>query len=352
MESIRVKPELIKDFCIEAFLNCNVPREDAEIVAENLVRADLRGQNSHGVSRLKPYICKLVEKGFNARPQIKVIKERKSAVVIDGDNGLGAVIGTYAMNMCIEKAQNTGIACAAVCNANHYGIAGFYSMMALKESMIGFSTCNAPSNIAPWGGTTPIMGTNPFSIAVPSGKKFPIVLDCATSVVAKGKIMVAEIEGKEIPLGWAIDRNGNPTTNASEAMRGTLLAMGGYKGSGLAIILDILSSLLSGANFGTHVGLLLEDFNKGQEVGFFLAAIDIKSFTDIDIFKARTDQMIGELKASKKVEGIDEIYMPGELEYLREIENSKEGIKIGLGVLKDLIYIKEKLGLKIRPEEW
>ncbi|WHH57626.1 Ldh family oxidoreductase [Petroclostridium sp. X23] len=352
MAKIIVDPQKAKEFCIEAFEVLEVPYKDAAVVADNLIEGELRGLGSHGLSRMKFYINKLAAGGFNPKPNIKIVQDRPSMVVMDADNSLGAVAGTKAMSMCIEKAKHTGVACAAVHKGNHFGIAAFYSMMALEHNMIGFALCNSVAKMAVYGGIDPVLGTNPISIAVPAGKKYPLVFDAATSGVALGKVMVADIEGKAIPEGWAIDKAGNPTTDAKAALEGAILPFGGYKGSGLAIMVDVFSAVLSGAQFGMYTGELRADPEKGQNVGFFFGAMDISSFQDVDNFKSRIDQLVNDLKASRKEKDVEEIYMPGELEYLKKEQLSKIGFEIGPGVLRDLINIKEKFNLKNDPRKW
>ncbi|MGE4284798.1 MAG: Ldh family oxidoreductase, partial [Clostridia bacterium] len=340
MANIIVNPQKAREFCIEAFKALGVPVEDGTIVADNLIEGELRGLGSHGLSRMKFYINKLAAGGFNPKPNIKIVQDRPSMLVMDSDNSLGAVAGTKAMSMCIEKAKKTGIACAAVNNGNHYGLAAYYSMMALEHDMIGFSVCNTIAKMAVYGGIDPVLGTNPISIAVPAGKSYPLVFDAATSEVALGKVMVADIEGKSIPENWAIDKTGKPTTNAREALEGAILPFGGYKGSGLAIMVDIFSAVLSGAAFGMYTGELRADPEKGQDLGFFFGAMDIASFQEPNLFKERIDQLVKDLKGSRKQKGVEEIYMPGELEYLKKEKLSKDGFEIGPGVLRDLINIK------------
>lgn len=352
MPDIIVFPQQAMDFCVEAFTKMGVPEADARIVTSNLVEGELRGLSSHGLSRMIFYINKLDAGGFKINPELKVLEERTSTLLIDADNGMGAVIGSRAMKMCIQKAEKSGIACVAVRNGNHFGIAAFYSMMALDKDMIGIAMCNSVAKMAVYGGTEPVLGTNPLSIAVPADKRFPLVFDAATSEVALGRIMVADIEGKPIPEGWAIDYEGYPTQNPKSALQGALLPFGGYKGSGLAVMIDVFSAVLSGALFGTHAGELRADPEKGQDIGFFFGAIDIASFQDVVSFKKRIDQMITELKASRKAEGVKEIYMPGELEFISKEKLLKRGFKIGPGVFKDLLSIKNRLGLKNNPEDW
>jgi LDH2 family malate/lactate/ureidoglycolate dehydrogenase len=352
MSVIMVNPQKARDFCTEALTVLGVPESDALIVATNLVEGELRGLSSHGLSRLKFYVNKLAAGGFKVRPEIKVLEERSSMLLMDADNSLGAVAGVRAMNLCIEKAKKTGIACAAVKNGNHFGIAAFYAMLALDHDMIGIAMCNAVAKMAVYGGIDSVLGTNPISIAVPTGKRLPLIFDAATSEVALGKIMVADIEGKSIPKGWAIDREGHSTDNPKLALKGAVLPFGGYKGSGLAVMVDVFTAVLSGALFGMHAGELRADPEKGQGVGFFFGAIDIASFQDVSGFKNRIDQLIADLKASRRAEGVSEIYMPGELEFLKKERLTKTGFAVGPGVLKDLINIKNRFRLKNNPEEW
>jgi LDH2 family malate/lactate/ureidoglycolate dehydrogenase len=349
---VRIQPEELKTFCIEALTALKVPKHDAEIVASNLIEAELRGLSSHGVMRLKSYTSKLAHGGFNPTPNIRFVKNRPSMAVLDGDNGLGAVSGTRAMSLCLEKARKTGVACTVVRGGNHYGIAAFYSMMALETDMIGITLCNTTPKVAVWGSIEPVLGTNPLSIAVPAGQKYPLVFDAATSVLARGKIIMADAEGKQLPPGAALDQHGRPTLDPKEALQGILMPFGSYKGSGISIMIDVLSALLSGALYGIHIPELFADFSQGQNLGFFFGAIDIESFVDLENFKTHIDQMIDDLKAARKAEGIDEIYMPGELEFLKKEENLKQGIQIETEVLNDLLEIKERFGLQYEPGVW
>jgi len=346
MTDIILQPQKAMNFCTEAFIVTGVPEADGRLVAENLVEAELRGHPSHGLSRLKFYLAKLEHGGFKVKPNIKILKDRPSMLLMDSDYSLGAVAGKQAMSLCIDKAKKTGFAAASVRNGNHYGIASFYAMMALERDMIGFTTCNTIKLLAVHGGASQILGTNPIAIAVPAGKRYPLVFDGATSMVASGKIILADIEGKPIPLGWALDTEGKPTTNPKAGLKGALLPLGGYKGSGLAVMVDVLSAVLSGAMTSPHVNELRDYPEKGQNVGFFFGAIDVASFEDVDVFKARIDQLIDELKGSKKMEGVEEIFMPGEIEYRNHEKLSKTGFKIGPGVNNDLRQIKDRLNLK------
>ena len=318
------------------FEAAGLPPADAAIVTDNLIQADLRGHSSHGISRVRVY-CDRIRDGFVAtRPKTKVENETAAAILLDAGNGMGAVVARKAMLMCVEKAKDSGVAVCSVRAGNHFGIASYYSTLASAADMIGFACSNAPATMAPWGGITPMLGTNPFSMAVPAERHYPIVLDSSSSIVARGKINLAEIEERPIPLGWAIDKAGRPTTDAKEALGGSVLPFGEHKGYGIALMIDILSGLLSGAGYGPRIGPLWDNADSQQNLGYFLLAIDIATFCDLRDFKRRIDQMIDEIKASAKAPGSDEILVPGEIEFRNEQHNREHGIIAGRGVLRDL----------------
>ncbi|MCY3864508.1 MAG: Ldh family oxidoreductase [Chloroflexi bacterium] len=343
----RLKVEAAYPFAQRIFVAAGLPEADAAIVTDNLLQADLRGHPSHGISRLKVY-CNRIRDGFVARePAIHVINETPAAFHLDGGHGMGAVVADKAMRMCIKKARTSGIAMCSVRAGTHFGIASYYTMQAASSDMIGFACSNAPAAIAPWGGIVPMLGTNPFSMSVPAGKHRPLVFDSASSIVARGKINLAEIEDRPIPRGWAIDQQGRPTTDATEALKGSVLPFGEHKGYGIALMIDILSGILGGGAYGPHLGPLWNNSETYQDLGFFLLAIDIASFRDIDDFKAQIDQMIDEIKASKSAPDRDEILVPGEIEFRNEQYNRKHGIIVGAGVLHDLDELRRELDLEM-----
>jgi len=340
-----------KLLCTAILKGVGVDEKDAAIVADNLVTAELRGIGSHGLSRMLVYCERIVNGFINTKPNVKILKEDGSSLLIDGDNGVGQVIGLKAMDMCIQKASKTNISMCTVKNGCHFGIAAYYAMRALEQDMIGIALTNAPSTMCPWGSITPMLGTNPFCFAIPAGSHRPIVLDCATSVVARGKVVLADKENKPIPEGWALDKMGRITTDASEALKGSVLPFGNYKGSGISLIIDILCSMLSGANFGQHIGELYNNSETYQNLGFFFAAINIRNFTDPVLFKQRIDNMIDEIKQSEKASDIEEIYVPGEIEFNNEEINRISGIKVGAGVFNDLVSLVNKYSPQINPYE-
>lgn len=327
------------------FAAAGLPPADAAVVADSLIQADLRGHSSHGLSRAHVY-CERIDAGLVATdPEIKVLNETAATFHLDGGHGMGAVVAQRAMALCVEKARASGIALCSVRAGTHFGIASYFTMQAARQDMIGFACANAPASMAPWGGVTPLLGTNPFSVAVPAECHRPVVLDSASSIVARGKINLAEIENRSIPLGWAIDKDGNPTTEASAALKGSVLPFGEHKGYGIALMIDILSGVLSGAGYGSHLGGLWHNAETRQNLGFFLLAIDIASFCGAREFKRRIDQMIDEIKASRRAPNTEEILVPGEIEFRNEQYNREHGIVVGPGVLRDLSELQRRYGL-------
>jgi LDH2 family malate/lactate/ureidoglycolate dehydrogenase len=340
-EIARVPHEKLRDFVMLALMGVEVPRDEAELVADCLVDADLRGVYSHGVMRLPVYIHHLKKAGpgrIAPRAEIRALREGDAFALIDGGNGLGPVVSAKAMDMAIEKARASGIASVGVRNSNHNGAEAYFSMMALEHDMVGFcATVGGKNILAPWGGLTPLLGNNPFSFAIPSGEELPVVLDMACSVVARGWILLAMKNNWEIPEGFAVNKDGVPTRDAKEAYEGLVLPVGGYKGYGLALIGCILAGVLTGA----AIGDLYQDFDRDQNVGHFMGALSIEKFMPVLEFKGRMDMLIRELKSSKLMKGQEKIYLPGEKEFEAKARNLREGIPLSKGVLDELNKIGE-----------
>lgn len=319
----------------------------AAVVADVLVAADLRGIESHGVARL-PIYCKRIKAGaINTRPSIRVLNETPTTAIVDADNGLGHVAAKTAMELCIRKARENGVAMVGVRNSNHFGIGAYYAMMAAQHGMIGFAATNASPLMAPFGGSSAMLGTNPFSVAIPAGKELPVVLDMATSLVARGKIEVCLREGKKIPLDWALDRNGKPTDDPAEALKGTLLPLGGHKGYGLAMVVDLLSGLLTGAAYLDAVGSLFGNLSKPQNVGHLLMAVDVERFMPRQEFESRIDEYIRSVKASPRAQGVAEIFIPGEIEFRATRERLARGIPLKDEVVGELHELLKAEGLDL-----
>lgn len=345
------KTQDLFNFMVDFFVKLGVPQNRAQITAEILLSADLRGVSSHGIIRLQTYYGSRLQKGLiNPLANNEILRETPSSLAIDGKNGLGQVAGKDAMLRCIDKAKRSGVAMVTVRNSNHYGIAGYYAMMALDEDMIGISFTNAQPLVAPTFGRKRLLGTNPIAVAAPAFSEKPFVLDMATSIIPIGKVTVFDKAGQELPDGWAINSKGMPTTNPKEVLDGgALFPLGGpellrgYKGYGLALWVDIFSGILSGAAFGRGVA----DPNKvaNANVGHFFAAIRLDAFRDPDEFKKDLDSLFQQLKTAEKAEGQDRIYIHGEKEFELTEKYQKEGIPLLEEVVKSLSKAGDEIGV-------
>lgn len=341
----RFSPAELSNYCKNVLTASGVDADCAEAVAQVLIDADLTGVSTHGVSRMSIYMERM-EKGLVSRKNnIRIVQEGPSTAVIDAGNTLGAPSAKFAMETCIRKAAETGCGFAAVRHSNHFGATAFYTKMAAEKGMIGFACTNLTGKIAPFGSAEPFMGTNPISAAVPS-RDLPVVLDMTPSVVALGKLILAQKLGQSIPLGWALDKDGKPTTDPAEGRKGSLIPIGGPKGSGMAIMVDILSGVLSGAGYGPHLHDLYE-FDAPQGVGHFMGAIDISRFMNLEDFKSAVSAMTAEIKGLRKAEGFSDILMPGELELTRAAANRQNGIELPDPVYEELSALGRPYGLSL-----
>ncbi|MCD4672177.1 MAG: Ldh family oxidoreductase [Anaerolineaceae bacterium] len=349
--------EDLYDYVVRFFEHLQVPSEDAKIAADVLLLADLRGVNSHGIIRLHTYYGgRLVNGRIDIQSPIKTLRESPVTLALDGGNGLGQVVAHQAMQRCLEKAEKAGAALVTVRNSNHYGIAGYYAMMALPHDMIGISLTNSQPFMVPTYGRKALIGTNPIAVAVPAGKERPYVLDMATTIVPLGKIVVHSKAQEDIPEGWGIDRDGRISTDPNAVIDGgALLPLGGsdlmrgYKGYGLSLLVDILSGVLSGAAFADTVGRP-NDSNPGSNVGHFFAAIKIEALRDLMGFKADMDQIIRLLKDSPKAEGQERIYIHGEKEFERAESGRKHGIPLMETVVASLQEAGNSVGVPFNPQ--
>ncbi|MCF6409577.1 Ldh family oxidoreductase [Pseudalkalibacillus salsuginis] len=332
----------------DLFKTVGLSSEDSHTVAESLVAANLRGVDSHGVTRVPIYVKRLKEGAVNPRPEIKVIQESDATLLIDGDDGMGQMVGRKAMELGIEKGKKSGGVHIGVTRSSHFGAGAYFVKRAVEEDMVAFAMSNAPSTMAPWGGIQPYFGTNPYAFGIPAGKHEPILLDMATSVVARGKIIMAAQDGNDIPTGWAIDDKGRPTTDSNAALAGSVLPFGGPKGYGIAMMIDIMSGVLTGAGFGPHINNIYGDYDKPQNVGHFFQLIDVNRFMPAELFKQRVDQMIDEIKSSPAAEGVEEIFVPGEIEYQAEQKRLENGIDLSEEVYEDIKNAGAECGVDIR----
>lgn len=345
-----VQAESMRRFCVATCKKVQLSPEHAELLADTLIQADLRGVHSHGVTRLPDYIKGYQVGGVNPRPSIKVVKESGATAVMDGDDGIGLVVSYPAMRLAMDKAAEYGVGTVTIRKSNHCGMMAYWSMMALERDMIGYATTNSSPTMAPWGGITLSHGNNPISYAVPAGKELPLVLDIAMSIVARGKIRMASLKGEPIPLGWAMNKNGEPTTDVQAAMDGFLMPIGSHKGYGLALVNDVLCGVLSGGQFGTEIPKAEADRGGGTTVmGYchFFMALDIRHFMPVTEFKKRIDRMVHMMKSSQLASGQDKIYLPGELEFETQHQRIKEGIPYPKGVISKLEKLAQDLHFPI-----
>jgi L-2-hydroxycarboxylate dehydrogenase (NAD+) len=315
-----------------------VPGEQAAITAEVLAEGDLRGFTSHGILRL-PYILRALDRGtIVTDAEVRVLRETPATALVDGGHGLGHYVAAKAMRISIEKAKKVGVGAAAVRNTNHFGIAGYYAEMAVREGLIGIVTTTTDALVHPWGGVEPLLGTNALAVGIPSDPS-PILLDMAMSVAARGKLVKAAKEGKRIPKGWAIDREGMPTTDPTKGLEGALSPFGGVKGYGLALVLEILAGPLSGAAAGREVVGTLEPVEGFSTKGDFVVALNPATFGSVDEFKKRVGSFVKQIKDSKRAPGVEEILIPGEPEFRTREKRLREGIPIPDEVWKELEQI-------------
>jgi LDH2 family malate/lactate/ureidoglycolate dehydrogenase len=352
-ETTYIDAKTLESFMKDVFLKVGVPNEDAGICAEVLISSDLRGIESHGVQRLKMYYDRIKTGVQSPVTKIKIVKETPTTARIDVGHGMGHVAGYRAMQMAIKKAKQYGTGAVSVGNSTHFGIAGYYSMMAVKEGMIGITVTNARPSIPPTFGVEPMMGTNPLTIGIPTDEKFPFLLDCATSITQRGRIEVLSRTESPVPEGLVIDENGEMMTDSQKVLEGltkgtaALLplggageTLGGHKGYGYAAAVEILSAALWGGPF-------MKDLNnpKTYFLGHFFTAINVESFIDLRTFKKTAGNICRALRQSKKAPGEERIYTAGEKEYFMEIERRKTGIPIGKSIMNDLVTLRSDLNL-------
>ncbi len=340
-------------------LKIGCPEVHAQIGADVLLSADMRGVDSHGVARLSGYV-RLWEKGrINTNPNIKVVHETPSTAVVDGDKGLGLVVAPYAMNVAIEKASKAGTGWVSVKNSNHYGIAGYHAMMALEHDMIGISLTNASPLVSPTFSKERLLGTNPISVAIPADQEPPFVADMATTTAANGKLEILQRKGEDAPQGWVQDKDGNSTTSSNGVKDGgALLPLGGdrehgsHKGYALGSIVDIFSAVLSGANYGPwvppFVAFLEPDPNPvGEGIGHFFGAMRVDAFRPANEFKSHMDNWIKRFRSAETTPGNEKVLIPGDPE--RELEEYRKtnGIPLLDPVVKDLSELGQRFGVKL-----
>lgn len=353
MSVVWVDFDFMEQFMVDVFTGIGVPLEDAKVCAEVLITSDKRGIDSHGVNRLKPMYYNRIKAGIQQPvTKFEVVREGPTTAVVDGNTGMGHLIAKKAMQMAIDKAKKFGTAMVVAKNSTHFGIAGYYAMMAADAGMIGITGTNARPSVSPTYGYEPMMGTNPLTIAMPTDEDFPFVLDPATSIIQRGKVEVAARTGTPIAEGLVIGPEGNFLTDPNEILKklkegeasllpiGGKAETGGYKGYGYAAVVEILSAAL-------HSGPFMRAIT-GVNLGHFFMVYDISAFTDLDDFKKTTGDILRALRASKKIKGQDRIYTAGEKEHLAWLERKDKGVPLNESLQQEMLQMRDELGLDTR----
>jgi len=352
--------DILENFMKDCLMKLNVPESDAKIVADVLITADKRGIDSHGIGRFKLIYVDRIEQGIlNPRTDIEIIKETLTTAVLDGNNGMGHVISEKAMQIAIDKAKETGMGMTAVKNSTHYGIAGYYPLMACDNNMIGITGTNARPSIAPTFGVENMLGTNPLTIGFPTDEEFPFVLDCATSVAQRGKIESYERVGKDLPKGWVVGRDGKTRTDTTKVLadlikgQASLVPIGGigektagYKGYGYATVVEVLSAALAGGKFMKDLNGHDENGNKiPYPLGHFFIAINIESFIDPTIFKSIAGTIMKQLRNSEVAPGEERIYTAGEKEWIAWQYRKDHGCPVTPALRKQFSDLNNRLNV-------
>lgn len=355
--------QLVDDFMTAAFEKVGVPRDEARLCSDILLESDRRGIESHGCNRFKPIYMDRIKEGIqNPVTEFEVVRETPTTAVVDGHDGMGMVVSYKAMNMAIEKAKKYGMGMVAVRNSTHYGIAGYYTTMATEQNMIGITGTNARPSIAPTFGVENMLGTNPLTVGFPTDEAFPFILDCATSIMQRGKIEVYARTGQDTPEGTVISSDGSSLTDSADILKkltsgeaalaplgGVGEELGGYKGYGYATVVEILSAALQAGNYLKMLTGIGENNEKTPYgLGHFFIAIDTEAFVGAESFKKTTGNILRELRASKKVPGQERIYTAGEKEYLVSLERKDKGVPIGESLQKEFIEIRDSLDLDFK----
>jgi LDH2 family malate/lactate/ureidoglycolate dehydrogenase len=345
--TVRVGHDALRRFVAEVYERAGMPAGDAALISDTLVQADLWGHQSHGVLRTGWYLARLQSGVMKARTQPKFAVDAGAVAVVDGEDGVGQVVTKFAAEDAIRRAKLHGVAAVAVRNSNHFGTCMYYTRMAAEHGCVMMLTTNGGPAIAPWGGRKKIIGTNPWSISCPAGKHPPLMMDMANTGVARGKIYLARQRHEKIPAGWALDAEGEPTTDPQAAIDGIILPMAGHKGYAIAVVVDMLSGVLSGSSFLSGVnGPYKTDKRSGA--GHFITAFDIEAFQPLAQFNQRMDTFVAELKSVPLAQGTDEIFYPGEMESRSDARQREQGIELPDDTLADLRRAGEATGTQAK----
>jgi ureidoglycolate dehydrogenase (NAD+) len=342
----RVSPADLQQFCADAMIRSGLSREDAAVTAEVLTTTDTWGTHSHGTRQIRPLMRAVKSGGIRPGARPTLLREGPGWALVDARMAMPMVVAIHAMETAIAKAASAGIGYAGVAHSSFFGAAGYYATLALRRDMIGLSMTNCDPCMAATGGRLPVIGTNPFAFAIPAGEEHPVFLDIATSVVAVTKVMIAKAMARPVPAGWLHDLEGRPTTDASgHPDRSVLQPMAGYKGYGLAVLVEVLCGILTGASFLSGIQGWINESGTPADQGHAFIAIDVNALMPIDTFKARMDAMIREIKAAPKAAGAERIYLPGEMEWERRDQALRHGLQLPDSVLTNLLGLAEDVGM-------
>ncbi len=353
-----ISESALRAFTQNIFLSMGCSNEHSALAADVLLLSDLRGIDSHGVARLVGYVRLWENKRINATPNITIVHQTPTTATVDGDAGLGLIVAPFAMRLAIQKAEQYGSGWVSVRNSNHFGIAGYHTLMAVEKDMIGFAMTNASPLVAPTFSNERLLGTNPMCYAFPAGKYPPVIIDMATSAAANGKLEIAQRLGKDVPEGWIQDAAGNYTTDPHALKSGgSLLPLGSdrdhgsHKGFGLSATVDILSAVLSGANYGPWVPPFVAFLDPpadpvGLGIGHFIGAMRVDGFRPVDEFKSHLDNWISRFKSASTIDPDQKVIIPGEPELEAEIDRKQNGIPLVDAVVNDLNGLAKKFGVK------
>lgn len=347
---LRLDPAKARALCLEAFTSLDLPRDQAEVCADAIMFATMRGLDSHGIISILPGIANRIARGeIDRSAPIEVTREGPTTAVLKGNGAAGPVIGARAMRLAIQKAKTFGVGIVSAYNCDHFGAASYYSALAAREGLIGLALCNAGPAVAPFGGKTAVHGTNPISYAIPRAEG-PIILDIATSAAAHGQVFKAQRRGQAIPLGWAVDAEGRPTTDAAAAIKGALLPFGGHKGYGMGILVDVLTGALAGSTVARAVQHAGDPKVRGQS--FYLQAIDVEQFVTREVFAERIEQLAREVHETPPAEGFSEVLLPGDLERRQEELRAREGIPLYEEDWQAIVAGLERAGVPSERVAW
>jgi LDH2 family malate/lactate/ureidoglycolate dehydrogenase len=343
-QAVLIPVETLTTFIVEVLHTVGVPREDAKIVADCLLTSNLSGVESHGVVRLAHYVRRLRKGSIKARPDIQFEQIAPALGYLNGDDGLGHVVAYNAATRAMELAAETGTGAVSVGNSSHFGMAGFYTLRLAAEGYIGLCMTSTDRLLVPFGATKPFFGSNPICFGFPTDG-VPVVLDMATTSIPYGKVALAAVEGKSIPNDWALDKEGNPTTDPKSAVG--LYPASGPKGSGLAMVIDIFCSIVSGMPFGPHINQMYGDLESPRKLGHIVMAIDVRRFMPLETFKHNLGEMLNELNAQVPAAGFQKVYYPGQLEGERRDKRRAEGVPLDAGLFEELSELGRSMDIAL-----